>query len=432
MTMLLDAMNGFFFARRAAWPFGLMRIAWAGTTLAFLLMQWIDVDAYYSDGGFLPRELIPMITRDQWIFTVLQWNGDPWFARAIYSITLLSCTCCMLGIAPRVSTIASVLLLSSLHERNPMTLGGGDTVLRIIGFLLMIAPGIHALSLSRLRAQYRHWNSTRSLLPPVTMPAWPMRLLLWQLIVLYGTSLWWKLLGTMWLDGTAVGAALHHPIFIRWSYDILNLLMPFAALITWATLIWEASWLLLLIPSRLLPPSLRSGALKRFVLAGGIVFHGSIAFFMDVGSFPFALLAGYLGLLDEHDRSWLKRIVDRYMHHPLIVLYDGSCRLCRRSAFVLALLDMFHHVRLVDFRNEQDRRRNAPHISLSQLDLSMRVLLPDTSVRTGFDGFRALSWHLPLLWIKAPFLYLPGITQLGRFIYAHIAQNRQKCTHDSC
>ncbi len=443
---LLRGLDGFFFARRSAWPFGLMRIAWAWTVFAFLLMQWNEVANYYSDIGFLPRDLTHLVTRNEWIFSVLFWNGEPWYAFAVYLLLLASLVCTMLGVAPRISMILSYVLLASFHERDAMTLGGGDTVLRNVGFILMLAPGIEALSFKRLRLQYAHWRTSRTLFPPVTMSAWPYRLLLWQMIVLYGTSLWWKLLGNMWLDGTAVGAALHHMTFLRFSYAVTNEVMPFAAFITYATLWWEGTWLLLLVPhavTNLLPRRLRIIPLKRLILAGGIFFHGGIALFMDVGSFSYAMFVAYLGLLDNRDRTWLTRLAARHQAHPIVVLYDGSCRLCRRSAFGLMLLDAFKHLKLVDFRDDQARKEVAPHLSESQLDLAMHILLPERSpgealaksgqsVRTGYVAFRHMSWHLPALWPFAPFLYLPGVSHLGRRIYAWIAANRLKCSHDRC
>lgn len=430
----LASIDAFFFARRGAWPFGLMRVAWASVALTYLLFQWKDVAAYYSDDGFLPRGLMGLVSREEWIASILTLDGGAGFAFALYLLLLLSLACSALGIAPRISTVASYVLLASFHERDAMTLGGGDTVLRNVGFILMLAPGIESLSFKRLRLQYAAWRSSRAILPPATMPAWPYRLLLWQMIVLYGTSLWWKLLGDMWADGTAVSAALHHKVFLNWPYGVVNLLMPFAPFITWATLAWEAAWLLLLVP--------RTTVAKRVVLAGGVLFHGSIAFFMNVGSFPYALFAGYLGLLDDRDRAWLRRIVDRRQSHPIAVLYDGSCRLCRRSAFVLALLDAFSHLRLVDFRDAAAKKKTAPHLDESQLDLAMHILLPDLpgeasaksggSVRTGFEAFRFLTWRLPALWPLMPLLYVPGVSHLGRVLYAWIAQNRRKCTHDRC
>lgn len=451
MKRLRDSIHGlalnvdrFFFARRGAWPFGLMRIAWSGVALAYFVMQWKDIAAYYSDDGFLPRDLVWMVTRSEWKVSILSLSGDASFAFGCYVVLLLSLTCSMLGIFPRVSTITSYVLMASFHERDPMTLGGGDTVLRNLGFILAIAPGIHALSLGRLRLQYATWREKRSLLPPVTMPAWPYRLLLWQLIILYVTSLWWKLLGDMWIDGTAVGAALHHSIFINWSYGFMNLLMPMTETATYMTLLWEATWFLLLIPEPLWRriPLLGKIPIKRFIVAGGFLFHGSIAILMDVGSFSYALMAGYMGLFDDHDRAWLKNFVDRRQTHPIVVLYDGQCRLCRRSAFALAMLDAFTHLQLVDFRNAKAKKEIAPHLDESQLDLAMHILLPDQPVSahatprqvvyTGFDAFRFMTWHLPALWLAMPFLYLPGVSHVGCRIYAWIAQNRRKCSHDRC
>src|SRR6185295_19314943 len=104
--------------------------------------------------------------------------------------------------------------LFSFHEFDPMILGGGDTLLRNIGFILLIAPS------------------------SPTMSAWPYRLLLWQMIALYTTSFWYKLLGHMWMDGTAVLAALHHPVFSRFPPAIVNMLMPVLPLIDYTSLIW--------------------------------------------------------------------------------------------------------------------------------------------------------------------------------------------------
>lgn len=444
VTRILDALDGFFFARRSAWPFGLMRAAWAGIALFFLARQWGDVAAYYTDAGFLPRDLVYLVTREDWIFSVLSYDGSAAYAWGWYLVTLAAFACSAVGIAPRTSTILSYLLLASFHERNAMTLGGGDTVLRNVGFILAISPGIHAFSLHRLRLQYASWRKHRSLLANPTMSTWPYRLLLWQLMVIYLSSLWWKLLGDMWWDGTAVGASLHHMVFIRWPYAAMNYLMPFASYADWGTLAWEAAWLLLLIPAGLWRriPGVGHLPIKRLVMAGGVAFHGSIALLMDVGVFPFAIGASYLGLLDDADRAWLKNILDRTQTHPITVLYDGSCRLCRRSAFALGMMDAFHHLTLVDFRDASAKKKVAPHLHASQLDLAMHILLPERpaeasakvggSIRTGYDAFRFMAWHLPALWPVAPVLYLPGVSHLGRKIYAWIAKNRLKCSHDRC
>ncbi len=435
MKKHLDALDGFFFARRSAWPFGLMRIAWAGVTLAFLLMQSTDITSYYSDSGFLPRDLITTVTRSSWYFSILTVNGETWFVQGYFWLLCLSLFMTMIGVFPRVSTILSYILLASLHERMPMILGGGDTVLRNVGFILMLSPGIHALSVSRIPTQWKHWKSKHTLLPPVTMPAWPYRLLLGQFIILYASSLWWKLLGDMWIKGIAVGSSLHHPIFIRWSYSIINRLMPFAMLITWSTLLWEGLWLLLLIPrslTRPLPSWMPRIPLRRLILAGGVLFHGSIALIMDVGSFSFALFSGYLGLLDDSDRAWLTRIAHKHHLHPIILLFDGQCRLCTKATFTIDCLNTFGHIKIVDLHDADMRKKYAHGFTEKTLSQTVHAVMPNGTAHTGFYAFRAMAWNLPALWLLLPFLYIPGVPQIGELAYSYISSHRSHCGIDGC
>ena len=55
----------------------------------------------------------------------------------------------------------------------------------------------------------------------------------------------------------------------------------------------------------------------------------------------------------------------------------------------------------------------------------MHVLTPDR--RRAFAGYRAfrwIAWRLPLTWLVAPFLYLPGVPWLGNRVYRWVARNR--------
>lgn len=442
MQLLPKSLDGFFFRRVSARGFSAMRIAWAFFAGAYLLMQWNDVVYYYSNAGILPDDLEWIVTRDVWRFTLLEWVEHPTGVFCLYLTLLVTMFCMMIGLWPRVMTVASVLLLFSFHERNPMILGGGDTLLRNLGFLLMLAPGIHCFSVTRLQAQWEHWKKTRSLLPPVTMPIWPWRLLLWQLIVLYGTSLWYKLLGTMWLNGTAVEATFHHPVFARWPAELMNLLMPAAGLGDYLALFWQGAWLLLLIPQRvtnLLPARVPRIPLKRLLMAGGALFHGGILLLMDAGVFSFVLFTAYLGLLLDDDIAWLKNTARRFTGEPVTVLYDGHCGLCLRSIFGLQLLDWLGYLRYVDFRDAALRTKEAPGVTLQNLDKAMHIRLQDPSIGsgqasylTGFDAVRRMARSLPPLWPALPFLWLPGVAPIGRRIYAIIADSRKKCDHEGC
>ncbi len=113
------------------------------------------------------------------------------------------------------------------------------------------------------------------------------------------------------------------------------------------------------------------------------------------------------------------------------VLFDGHCGLCRRSIRTLQALDWLGRLSYADFQDERERMRVAPEIPYGQLDRAMHVKFPGKTL-SGFSAFRALAWHLPPLWIAAPFLYLPGAKIIGDAVYARVAESRKKCTHESC
>lgn len=437
MKQFLFSIDRFFFRRISASGFGLMRIAWAATAFLFLLFQWNDVGFFYSNAGIIPPELSTSSFRNDFRFTVFNYVTDPAAVFVVYLCTLLVLLSTIVGWKTRITTILSALLLFSFHERNLLPLGGGDTVLRNFGFLLMIAPQISAFSLDRARKQWQQWEDSKTLLSPMTMSIWPWRLLLWQFLVIYIFSALDKASGNMWWQGTAVASALHHPHFARWPMPVMDVISILSPLLSYATLVFEFGWLLMLIPRPLaaaLPQIAKPHAVRRALLLGGVLFHGSIFVLMDVGSFSVAMLSGYFGLLIDEDfidlRNWIN---SKYANRKseIVVLYDAACRLCRRSMFVMLLLDNLHRVKAINFRDGTLRRQHAPEIPIKDLDRSMHIKIRSENF-SGFDAFRKLAWHLPLLWPFIPILYIPGIPKVGRVIYARIAANRKRCSDGFC
>jgi len=446
MKRLLTILDQFFFERVSASGFGLMRILWAGTALAFLLGSAPDIIRYWSDAGILPRNLGYLVFRNEYRFTLLDTFTEPLPVLLLWCTYVTTLFCTLFGIWTRTMTVSAVLLMFSFHERNLQPLGGGDTLLRNIGFILMIAPEIDAFSMDRLERQWKYWWDTGKLLPALKTHIWPYRLLLWQFLIIYSTSLWDKLQGTMWLDGTTVAAIFHHTHFFRWPKLLSDLLSFFSPYVCFTFLVYEATWLLLLVPRNIwwvLPERVRKHSLKRWILCGGIFFHGTIALLMDVGTFSFAMFTGYTGLLLERDFAVLKNIANgwwlrktrnytRETNGKISVLYDGDCRLCTRSIFTLILLNHLGRLSPVDFRNAASRKRFAPDIALGDLDRAMHIRMPDGTTLSGFDAFRRMTWHLPALWPLAPVLSLPGVPTIGRKVYAVITANRKRCVEGTC
>ncbi len=278
---LPDSLDRFLFQEVSSKGFRWMRAAWALTVLGTLLLQLGDVAWLYSKQSFVPLQpdLLSLTAFPR--FSILHFVTDPHAVSALFIILLASLFLSALSLWPKVTVTVSVLLLHSFHHRNPLPLGGGDVMLYNIGFLLMIS------SFCELRKNG-------------TMPIWPYRLLLWQIIVIYLSSLWWKLLGTTWIDGSAIAIAFQNPHFARFDLPItlINALSP---LMGYATMVWEFCWVLLLIP----PFAKASGGkpkfkfhelTKKILIIAGIFFHLGILIFLRVGSFSLAMLVSYLGL----------------------------------------------------------------------------------------------------------------------------------------
>lgn len=105
-----------------------------------------------------------------------------------------------------------------------------------------------------------------------------------------------------------------------------------------------------------------------------------------------------------------------------IVLYDGSCGLCRRGALTLQRLDWFHALSIRDFYR-------APAVLAERIDPAafaegIPVLTRDGRLLIGFEGLRHAFLATPVGMLVGWVLLIPGISYLARRRYRHIAQTR--------
>lgn len=421
------AFHDWLFKPISAVPFGLLRIGWAVAGFLTMFPQASRVWLFYSDQGVFPPEWAANYSRTLYRFTLLTYVHDVWAVQALYMLLMLALVCMAVGYRTRLATILSVVLMTSFQEHSYAVFAGGDSVLRIIGFILMIAPGIGALSLDRLLKQERVWIDEKRTLPRLQMPAWPRLLLTWQMILIYATAGWYKLLDPMWRNGSGTVASMSHVEFARFGKPVRDVVAYFSVPLSWGTIGWQISWLIFLVPlslRRRLPSWLRHYRL--YMLAIGVIFHLIILILMDAGIFSIAMLAVYLGIADQDDYDALAAGINRLgkWRGRIAVLYDGHCSFCRRTVLPLLLGDWLQRLELVDFHDQASRLRAAPDIAMADLDRALHVRFPDGRTGAGFDGIRMLAWHVPWLWLTLPFLYLPGAALIGRLCYRKVAENR--------
>jgi vitamin K-dependent gamma-carboxylase-like protein len=153
---------------------------------------------------------------------------------------------------------------------------------RNLAFYLMLSPAGLALSVDRWRKAKDHFWEFPSRAP------WGLRLIQLQLTFAYAATVWAKVQGTAWNNGTAVSYALrigdlqrfHAPGFITHSLLASNLM-------TLGTLALEAS-LAILVWNRKARP---------YVLILGVLMHVAIDINIMVGFFSTAIVAAYIAFV---------------------------------------------------------------------------------------------------------------------------------------
>jgi len=422
-------MYEFWFRPVSAAGFGMMRSAFGLIAFVTMLLERENIQRFYGPEGILTRDMTGNVLRSMWRFSLLDYVGvyGTWL---LYAILLTSLFCVMIGLGRKWMLLIAVVVLYSFHEYGSITLDGGDTFLRLIGFILLVSPCYRTFTVANLHRRLTLIRNTGKDQPATErcMPMWPYRLLLWQMILIYVSSSIEKWSGSMWRDGSAVAATLHLTDFTRLSPEIADVLSFLSPIVGYFTIFSQLAWgMLLLLGLMSFCGVLTREALnvfKRALLLCGALLHGSIFVLMDIGTFSLTVFAAYLGLLLDDDFRAIRQRLNTRIREPLIVLYDGRCGFCKKSVFALSMLDWLHRIEFASYHDPDNKKRYAPTISLHALNAEMHLRLQDGSYKKGFFAFRALTWHLPALWLLAPLLYIPGVSIIGARAYTFIADHR--------
>lgn len=115
-----------------------------------------------------------------------------------------------------------------------------------------------------------------------------------------------------------------------------------------------------------------------------------------------------------------------------VVIFDGECNFCRRQVTNLCRLDWGGN--RLSFLSLHDPRVGERYPDLTHDELMEQMFVIDRSDRrhAGADAVRYLSRRLPLLWVTAPILHLPGTARLWRWMYRQVAKRRYKLAGKSC
>jgi len=154
-----------------------------------------------------------------------------------------------------------------------------------------------------------------------------------------------------------------------------------------------------------------------------ILMHIGIIFLQNILFFDLILLQ-----LVFFDFVKIRRAIESRLtgsHGPIQVLYDGFSPVCRRVVRLIACFDLFNQLKFLDFRQPHLANYNRIHmlkVTTEYLEKQMYVISRG-KVYSGVYAYRYIALSIPVFWLLAPYLFLPGISSLGNLAYKYVASN---------
>jgi len=238
---LLQAWNDFWFTPQSASVMGLFRILYGLHVIEYCVLIAPDLLTWFGARGVLSQQTAWNIMGLPCINLIGYWNlSDPQI-QVFFGVFFIAAVCLTLGLFTRTSALLVYLGLVSFHHRNTFIINGGDVLLKLCAFYLIISAAGAAFSIDRLIRKCREGNQQQ----PVLASIWPQRLLQIQIALIYMHAFFSKLDGATWLNGTAVYYTMKQVEFTRFSIPFVSDSLPLSRMLSWGTLLVEfAMWAL--------------------------------------------------------------------------------------------------------------------------------------------------------------------------------------------
>jgi hypothetical protein len=253
-------------------PMAALRIAVGLLTIGWALSLLPDAEAFLGGDGV--QRALPHVDSGAWVVPL----GPPYVALSVLLVAAVALT---LGWRTRVAAVVVVVLLLAIQRRDPWVLNSGDLLLRELAFFVALMPAGETWSLDARRR-----GASRDRAP------WALRLVQLQISGLYLFSVWAKVRGHTWNEGTAVGIALQLEDLQRFALPAsVTTSLAVSAVLTYSALAVEAS----------LAFGLWLPRLRYWVMTAGVGLHLGIEASLLIGWFSLAVIASYVVFVPPGD-----------------------------------------------------------------------------------------------------------------------------------
>lgn len=305
---VLVAWDSFFFRPRPTEGMAIFRILWCLILFVYLLADIPNVYDFYGPHAILSMETVrskfnyPHMN----LFNMFGLTyGVVYGVMFIYGVALLFS---ILGFHARPSLLVILGCMVTLHQRNIWLLGSSEVLIRLVTLFLVCSPCGHTLSVDSLLSR----KNEKHRMPREWSP-WAWRLIQIQLSVVYVVTVWQKIKGDTWFDGSALYYATRLDTIKNMPVPFLLDSVFFLKLGTWMSLLLEVA----------LGTLIWFNEFRRPLIIMGIIFHVVIEYMMTT---PFSGIIMMALLLTFYTPEEYLAFVTRIMESLTKVLNESKLK----------------------------------------------------------------------------------------------------------
>ncbi|MBY8965923.1 HTTM domain-containing protein [Algiphilus sp. NNCM1] len=383
-----------------------MRVLLGSILLWDMVLRLTDLEAFYSDGGILPRSTLLEAAADS-RFSLLMASGASWWPAAIIVVTALAALAFTLGWRTRLANLVLFVAVGSMQSRQPLILIGGDILIMALLFWCLLLPA------------GARWSADAALssTPPPRRHRYRSLAafgLLVQVVSVYFFSAVLKHGDAWWPDGTAVYYALE---LDRYTTDIGRWLQQWPMLTRSLSYgVYGLEWLApLLIFAPVATYRLR---LLAFILLMGM--HIGFLLCLELGHFPWVSMASLMALSTPGLWQMLRRKLDPKKPAALRtrIYYDRDCAFCHASCHLLRVFLVLPRTRIEAAQDTPRAHR------LMEAHWSWVIIDGERTAHLKFEAFIALLRASLLFRWLAPLMQWSPIQRFGTAVYDRVANGR--------
>ena len=272
-----------------------VRILLGLTLLGDLLYRALYFEMFYTDSGVYPLSTaeVSYTQFNGWSLHLL--SGELWVQQLLFVLAGLFAVAFVLGYRTRLVGFVSLVLLFSLHGRNPAVLNGGDRLLRVLLLVALVTPLGERWSIDALRR-----GSARR-----TVASFGTAALLAQPLAVFVANAIEKHQGEHWYTGDGLEIAMRNDTMSIFLGDILT---DFPELMTLLNYMWVG-----LLAGAVVFLLLTAGRLRALAALAYLGAFAGMAVTMSVGVFPYVLAASVIPYLTPPFWDLLARFVPRHV-----------------------------------------------------------------------------------------------------------------------